>query len=317
MSQSQEEIENGCIREVDGKISIYYDGYWIRYYAPPEDTLEEKRNLIESLGRRVFHHTERGINTPGDKLEYARRAFEQETDPARKRVTGAMLAGALFNRAVDIFTSIVALNARGVIISESNDLMQECGENLKAALEYGKMVKHYSGEEGIDELWGEPFKAFTLTMETFYESRYIKIAQTMRDIDEISEKMAHVFGILSAFEGVETILWELATAAKMEAETIKSDWVIFEVWPRFVAALEAVEDYRPRIPPHTPDREKNFIRRGQRLLMEGKNVLNYIAGARVPMPKTKREYLEKCEAYADAARRHMLERPGMRVSHGS
>ncbi|MDH3638662.1 MAG: hypothetical protein OES09_09385 [Gammaproteobacteria bacterium] len=317
MSQPTEHIENGHIREFDGKVSIYYDGYWIRYYAPPPDTLEDKKNLIESLGRRAFHHTERGINTPGERLELARQTFEQETDPARKRVTGAMLAGALFNRAIDIFTSIVVLNAKGVIISETNDLMRECGENLKAALEYGKMVKHYSGEEGIDELWGEPFKAFTMPMEAFYESRYIKIAQTMRDIDEISAKMGRVFGNIAAFAGVESKIRELATSAKMEAETIKRDWVIFEVWPRFVADMEAVESFQPKVPPHALDREKNILRNGRRLLIEGTNVLNYIAGARVPMPKTKREYLEKCDAYARAVEQIDLNPPGIRVFHGA
>ncbi|MGC4093589.1 MAG: hypothetical protein QM756_37965 [Polyangiaceae bacterium] len=38
------------------------------------------------------------------------------------------------------------------------------------------MVLHRSGEEGIDELWGEPFKAFAFPIEEFYKSRYIKIA---------------------------------------------------------------------------------------------------------------------------------------------
>jgi len=209
------------------------------------------------------------------------------------------------------------LNAKGVIISDSNDLMRECGENLKAALEYGKMVKHYSGEEGIDELWGEPFKAFTMPMQTFYESRYIKIAQTMRDIDEIAAKLEEVFGNMPAFAGVVGKIRELAISAKMEAETIKSDWVIFEVWPRFVAAMEAVENFRPQVKPHAVDRERNLLRKGRRLLMQGKDVLNYIAGARVPMPKTKREYLEACDAYARAVERIGLTLPGMRVSHGS
>lgn len=317
MNKPTEEVQNGCIRESDGKVSIYFDGYWIRYYAPPEDTLEEKKNLIESLGRRTFHHTERGINTPGDKLDLARRAFEEEAHPGRKRVKGAMLAGALFNRAVDIFTTIVELNAKGVIISESNDLMRECGENLKAALEHGKMVKHYSGEEGIDELWGEPFKAFTMPMQAFYESRYVKIAQTMRDIDEIAAKLEEVFADMPAFVGVTAIVRELAIAAKMEAETIRTDWVIFEVWPRFVAAMETVDNFVPQIRPHAPDRERNLVRKGRRLLMRGKDILNYIAGARVPMPKTKREYLWACDAYARAAERAGLVLPDMRVSHGS
>lgn len=298
MHESAEKFENGQIREIDGRICIYYDGYWIRYYAPPEDTLEEKKNLIDSLARRTFHHTELGINTPGDKLEIARKAYEDETDPARKRIKGAMLAGALFNRAIDIFTSIVELAAKGVIISDDHELMRQCGEYLREALEFGKMVKHYSGEEGIDELWGEPFKAFILPMEAFYESRYIKIAQTMRDIDRITSKMGQVFGKLQAFDGIVPKLKELAAAAKMVAETVKRDWVIFDVWPRFVAATEALDNFEPKVSEHDAESENRFIRVGRRLLMEGKDVLTYISGARVPMPKTTREYCEKCDAYA-------------------
>jgi len=73
-----------------------------------------------------------------------------------------MLAGALFNRATDVFTAIVELEEKGVMISSENELMRTCGECFAEALELGKQVKHHSGEEGIDELWGEPSRAFTL-----------------------------------------------------------------------------------------------------------------------------------------------------------
>ena len=79
--------------------------------------------------------------------------------------------------ATDIFRTIVDLASKGVAVSSDNELMQECGQCFKEALELGKQVKHYSGQEGIDELWGEPFRAFSVPIETFYESRFIKIAQ--------------------------------------------------------------------------------------------------------------------------------------------
>jgi hypothetical protein len=97
-----------------------------------------------------------------------------------------MLAGALFNRAADIFTCLVDLQSAGVEIGPDNSLMRECGHCLLEALELGKMVRHRRGDEGIDELWGEPFKAFSMTIEDFYDSRYLKIAMTMRDIDRIA-----------------------------------------------------------------------------------------------------------------------------------
>ena len=45
--------------------------------------------------------------------------------------------------------------------------MRECGRCLQDALTLGRFVQHRSGEEGIDELWGEPFKAFTMPIDAF------------------------------------------------------------------------------------------------------------------------------------------------------
>ena len=118
-------IENGSRKEINGKPRIYYDGYWIRYYAPPAETLRAKKELLDMLTRRTFHHTEPGINTPGVNLDLARRSWEQQQDPARRRVNAAMLAGALFNRAADIFSSIVKLEQNSIHIDPENQLMQE------------------------------------------------------------------------------------------------------------------------------------------------------------------------------------------------
>ncbi len=300
MSEPAEHMDNGTLREIDGRMTVYYDGYWIRYYPPPEDTLAAKKRLIVSLTRRTFHHTEPGINTPGEKLELAREVYARETDPARKRVKGAMLAGALFNRGTDIFNSVVTLASKGVVISHDNELMKMCGDCLKEALELGKLVKHYSGEEGIDELWGEPFRAFSMPIAAFYESRYLKIAQAMRNIDYLADSMTRVFASSKYFKGVGPRLLELAQAAKIEAETVRTDDVIFEVWPRYVAALEAVQTFRPTVSGDLGDSERHQVEYGGRLLREGKDIITYLAGARVPMPKTTREYVAQLDAYAGA-----------------
>ena len=89
------------------------------------------------LTRRTFHHTEPGINTPGSKVESARLSFISEQDPAKKRVNAAMLAGALFNRATDIFTSIVDLESKGIAVNQDNNLMLECSACFEEALELG------------------------------------------------------------------------------------------------------------------------------------------------------------------------------------
>jgi len=187
-------IAEGTVAVIDGVRRVYYDGYWIKVYDPPADSLKAKKQLIQALTRRLFNHVEHGINIPGKRLEDTRRAYEAEQDPARKRVKGAMLAGALFNRATDIFTKLVELQELGIEIDTDNALMRECGFCLQEALNLGRLVLHRSGEEGIDELWGEPFRAFSIPVEAFYDSRYIKIAQTLRDIDRLGAVMSSTLG---------------------------------------------------------------------------------------------------------------------------
>ena len=295
-------IENGTKREVDGRLCVYYDGYWIRSYTPPQESLAARQTLIFHLTRRTFHHTEAGINTPGEKLGAARHAYDNESDPAHKRVKGAMLAGALFNRVTDIFTSVVELAKHGVVVDYDNELMRQCNDYLTEAMELGKTVKHFSGQEGIDELWGEPLKAFTMSLEEFYNSRYIKISQTIRNIDRVTKAMAESVEHLAPFNGIELLINEFKEAAILECETMKSDPVIFEIWPRFVAAGEALLAFSPAIPRGQTETYAYYLRDGTRLLRDGKNLLAYIAGARVPMPKSTAEFLSTCQDYAESGR---------------
>ncbi len=288
---------NGTRGDIDGTPSIFYEGYWIRYYSPPDDTLASRKRLIDNLTRRAFHHTESGINTPGSRLEEARTSYENETDIQRKRVNAAMLAGALFNRATDLFTTIVNLGENGVAVNRSDSLMRECSNCFYEALELGKQVKHYSGEEGIDELWGEPFKAFTIPPVAFYESRYIKIAMSMRDIDLIKDTMLATFADSIAFKGIGEKIEAFAIAAKMECETMKSDPCIFKIWPSFVAAAEEVQAFKPHVPESASELDHCRCQEGTSVLCSGKQLIRYIACARVPMPGGTRRYLELCNSY--------------------
>ncbi len=294
--ESPQTLENGVVRECDGKICIHIDGYWIRYYAPPANTMAEKKALIFSLRRRVFHHTEQGINSPGWRLEIARKYYQEETDPARKRVKAAMLAGSLFNRATDIFSSVVELEDKGISVDDTNPLMQQCEACFVEALELGKQVKHFSGEEGVDELWGEPFKAFSYPMDRFFESRYIKLAQTFAAIDKIVDRMVSVFVDVDGFDGVLPMLEELREASKTEVETMRRDEVIYEVWPRYVAAKEAIASFKPCGLSSQEDRIR-YWEDGMRLLHMGKDVISYLSGVRVPMPLTTKNYMANCDRY--------------------
>src|SRR5690349_3302827 len=85
----------GSRRLFDQVERVFYSGYWIKTYPVPADSLRAKKELIEALTRRLFNHTEHGLNVPGVRLAEARIAYESEQDRAKRRVKGAMLAGAL------------------------------------------------------------------------------------------------------------------------------------------------------------------------------------------------------------------------------
>jgi len=292
----QQNPSDGDLIDFEDRRYIHFDGYWIRYYAPPPDNLANRKRLIDHLTRRAFHHTEPGIATPGRRLDTAREAYLKQDNQALKRVNAAMLAGALFNRATDVFTAIVELEEKGVKISRENELMKTCSECFSEALELGKQVKHHSGEEGIDELWGEPFRAFTLPMDDYYRSRYIKVAQTMGNIDQIANMMRSTFGHRVEFAELEGFLENYATAAKLESETMKSDENIFEIWPQFVAAGEALAGFQPAIQPGTSRKCLYVLEHAQRTLTSGTNLINWVARARVPMPASTNNYVESCKS---------------------
>ena len=292
-----QEIENGTVRDIYGKRCVYYDGYWLRYYQPPKDSLYAKQILIDSLTRRTFHHTEPGINTPGEKLDEARRAYELAEDPNRKRVNGAMLAGALINRAADIFNAVVSLNRKGVSVSPDNELMRQCERCFQEALTLGTSIKHYSGEEGIDELWGEPLKAFSMSVEDFYSSRYLKIAHTFKDMDRIAEVLQEIISWSGIFTEIAELFSEFVAAAKLECETLRTDSVIFDVWPRFVAASGKLEYYELLIPDDASEQTKDQLYQGFHLVQKGRQLIGYLAGARVPMRKSTQAFIESCYNY--------------------
>jgi hypothetical protein len=290
----KEPLPQGAKRAVDGHWRVHYDGYWIKAYDAPADTLLTKKRLIEALTRRLFNHVEHGVNIPGTRLEEARRAHALETDPRRARIKAGMLAGALFNRAADVITKVVEIQALGVEIRPDNELMQQCGEHLQEALALGKLVLHRSGEEGIDELWGEPFKAFAFSIEEFYKSRYRKIAQTMREIDLIASVLAETLAGRTAFVGVEPLIGAFAGAARTKCETLHTDGEIFNAWAAFVAAGEELVAFEAA---DLSDVERLDVELGLHLIRRARDVIFSVTRARVPMPKTTQAFVEACQAY--------------------
>ncbi len=292
-----ETIENGFRKKINGVTRAYYEGYWIKYYKPPEDTLTAKKSLIHSLTRRLFNHMEHGINIPGKLLDDVRAAYEAEHDPRKKRVKGAMLAGALFNRAADIFSHLVELEACGVKIIPGNDLMHTCGLCLREALEFGKLVKHRNGDEGIDELWGEPFKAFIMPIDDFYNSRYLKIAMTMKNIDQAATYMAGCIKQDPRFPGVDLLILDYAKVARHKCETLRTDEDIFDVWSDFVVAGEEITNFKPEHSEAVADVPMVDIIDVEYMLKAGVRLIAFITRARTPMPKSTENFLRECERY--------------------
>src|SRR5262249_5290540 len=149
-------------------------------------------------------------------------------------------------------------------------------------LSLGRMVLHRSGDEGIDELWGEPFKAFSFPIEQFYRSRYVKIAQTMRAIDSIGEELAR-FGTDPPFLGIESLVVEFGRAAKAKTETLRTDRDVFDVWTSFVVAREELVGFAPRLGSAPGVAERERAAAGAVLVRRGADLVTYVARARVPM----------------------------------
>ena len=293
------DIEAGTKQLIDGVWRVYFDGYWVKAYDAPADTLHAKKRLIEASTRRLFNHVEHGLNVPSTRLEEARRAYDSENEPRRKRVKGAMLAGALFNRAADVFTKLVDIQACGVEILPDNALMKQCGRHLEEALTLGQMVLHRSGEEGIDELWGEPFKAFAFPIEEFYKSRYIKIARAMRGIDQIADELNVTLSQSPMFLGIDPLVRDFAQASKVKCETLRTEADVFDVWSSFVVTGERLSAFEPRLPAQPTLVEDMAASQGMTLVRQGTELVGHIARARVAMPKSTREFIERCARYRE------------------
>ena len=290
-------VSNGTIKTIDRHKRIYYDGHWIKHYPYP-NTLAYKKELIDKLTRRVFRHTESGINTPGNRLEDVREAYNTCTDPAQKRVLAAMLAGALLNRGSDILTKVVELEEMGVTVKSNNELLRECGRCFMGALEFGKHIRPLHGSEELDELWGEPFKAFTMPTAQFLETRYIKMAHAIDDIERVSNILMELFEGEEVFQSVPDMIKELGEAAKLAIETDKRDPDIIKVWPRLVAAADTLNNFEPVIPEGSSQRIRTMGKRGVQIIRDGTELIVELANIRVSKPKSMGELLDRCQAFS-------------------
>jgi len=134
-------------------------------------------------------------------------------------------------------------------------------------------------------------------MGAFFESRYIKIAQTMSEIDQITDNMIRLVNRIPNFKQAKDRIKELGESAKLACETLRSDPDMFEVWPRFVAAKEGLEDFVPPMPEDPTRKVQDKYWEARQLLDEGGALLVDLATVRVPMPESMNKFLKKCSKY--------------------
>ena len=70
-----------------------------------------------------------------------------------------------------------------------------------------------------------------------------------------------------------------------------------------VALAEQCHSQSPALPAPVSERERREADEALRILCEGKRVIEYLAGARVPMPKTTAAYHRRCDAFRESIAR--------------
>ena len=57
-------VRNGSRRNIDGKPCVSYDGYWIKWYEPPQDSLAAKKRLVPLDPVSVIRHARLAVDVP-------------------------------------------------------------------------------------------------------------------------------------------------------------------------------------------------------------------------------------------------------------
>ena len=114
----------------------------------------------------------------------------------------------------------------------------------------------------------------------------------MRDVDGIADAMVATFAT-PLFPGIESAIRDFTRAAREKVETLRTDPDIFDIWAELVTAGERLASFRPPLP-GTGDREQRLAAAGTQLIRGGRDLIFHIARARVSMPKSTREFIDRC-----------------------
>jgi hypothetical protein len=232
--------ENGYIETINGTERVWWNGYAIKHYSPPEkdDYLEE---ILENLEERLlsfFRHAESGIRPPRnidlDKYIEILREEYQDASPDQQRVHAAYLVGALFWRVADKLKEGI-IESEGEKLEVNNPQYQAVGADIMEANSLLKFVRRkgikkftpYEVDQVLNGIWGEFIQPATLGVTQYQKHSYLRLADAMAEIDKVFGAIKEVIEANKVefpyLMQAVPIFEELASVAKCRSEIIRSD----------------------------------------------------------------------------------------------
>ena len=115
--------------------------------------------------------------------------------------------------------------------------------------------------------------------------------------DSIGTGLKDAFCLSTQIPDVGPRVDALMEAAKRKCEILRTDPGIFRVWSDYVVARERLCNIQPQLPPAPDGMAIREAMEGGRLLREGTDLVTHIVRARVSMPKSTRELLDRCHQF--------------------
>jgi len=250
----------------------------------PADTLEAKKDLIAALTRRLFNHTEHGLNRARHAPRRGASRLRAGNRPRAAQDQGRHAGRRIIQSGHGVFTQLVEIQRLGVDIQSDNPLMRACGrtpEGSAGARQAG--AARGRGEEGIDELWGGALQGGSCSRSrASTKAATSKIAETMRDIDAIADTLIGTFADLPAFRRHRDGRCRARGGGQGQDETLRTDPDLFEVWTTFVAAAERLAFFEPRLPADASVRAKQEVSDALQLIPREQGPHHLRHRARVP-----------------------------------
>jgi hypothetical protein len=133
----------------------------------------------------------------------------------------------------------------------------------------------------------------------------------MRAIDSIGDALRSTIAAFSPFGSLTPTIDAFVRAAKLKTETLRTDPEVFEVWSCFVVASETLCNFQPSLG-SAAGADPQLCAQFNELLRAGSVLVSSMARARVPMPKSARAFIERCEDLSQSVKnkREQTPRPG-------